>query len=208
MKITIQKFQELAAMSNLPMDETERAIKLVQVMTGKTTKQVEDMPIGAFNELCAKIAKVFDLTDGEPVSTIKVGKHWYHINHSIDKMSAGRYVEVATFSSDVIGNLHKIMGSIVQPKTWYGKILPYDSTKHEQYADDMLQADFSAAYHSAVFFYVLFKESIKNLQGYFLMEAMKAGQEEKAAHKTLTDLTNVLDGFILPKWCANLKISV
>lgn len=208
MKITIQKFQELAAMSNLPMDETERAIKLVQVMTGKTVHQVEDMPIGAFNELCAKIAKVFDLSEGKPVNNIKVGNRYYHINHSIDKMSAGRYVEVATFSSDVIGNLHKIMGSIVQPKTWYGKVLPYDSTKHEQYADDMLQADFSAAYHSAVFFYVLFKESIKNLQGYFLTAAIQAGQTEDKAHKTLTDLQSVLDGFILPKWCSNLKISV
>jgi hypothetical protein len=208
MNITIQKFQELAAISSMPLDETDRAIKLVQVMTGKTVQQVEDMPIGKFNELCAKIAKVFDLSNGKPVNTIKVGKKYYHINHSIDKMTAGRYVEVATFSSDVIGNLHKIMASIVQPKTWYGKILPYDSTKHEEYADDMLQADFSAAYHSAVFFYVLFRESIKNLQGYFLAAAMEAGKTEQEATKTLTDLQSVLGGFTLPRWCENLSISV
>ncbi len=208
MKITIQKFQELAAMSSLPMDETDRAVKLVQVVTGKTVDEVDAMPMVDFNRLCGKIAKLFDLTEGVPVNTIKANGRYYHINHSIDKMPAGRYVEVATFSSNVIENLHKIMASIVQPKTWYGKILPYDSTKHEQYADDMLQADFSAAYHSAVFFYVLFKESIKNLQGYFLAAAMEVGKTEAEATKTLIDLQSVLDGFILPKWCENLKISV
>lgn len=207
MRLSIQKFQELYAFSEMEMDDTDRAIKLVQTVTGKSQPEVEAMPLYQFNKLCNEITKAFDFSNGKPSTQIWVGKNLYRIHLNITSMSAGRYVEVATYSKNTIPNLHKIMASIIQPMTWYGKLLPYDATKHEQYADDMLKADFHTAYHSAVFFYALFSRSMKSLHPYLKAEALKKGASEAVLDKTLSDSQSILDGFILPKWLQKWSVS-
>lgn len=207
MRLSIQKFQELYAFSEMEMDDTDRAIKLVQIVTGKSQAEVEAMPLLKFNQLCSEITQTLDLSNGKPSTQIWVGRNLYRIHLNITSMSAGRYAEVATYSKHTIPNLHKIMASIVQPMTWYGKLLPYDAKKHEQYADDMLNADFHTAYHSAVFFYALFSRSMKSLHPYLKAEAMRKGASEQLVDQTLNDSQRILDGFILPKWLQKWSVS-
>lgn len=212
MKVTIEKFQELYEISQMELTEIDKSILLVQCLTGKSEKQVNDMPIEKFNALCKKISTTFDslkLDEGMPVNHIRANGRMYFMNYDIAKppMNAGRYVEVATFSGDVIGNLHKILATMANPMklTWRGyRLQKFDAVNHEQIANDMLKADFSVAYNSAVFFYALFKESIKNSHNYFLSLTENKAEMEK----TLDNLNEVMDGFITAKWYQNLKISV
>lgn len=207
MKLSIQKFQELYIISQTEMDDTDKAIRLVQVVTGKTQEEVEEMPLPQFNSLCGEINKLFDFSNGKPTRTIRVGKNFYRVHLDINNLNAGRYVEVVKFSKHTIPNLHKIMASIVQPCTWYGRLLPYQANKHEQYADDMLQADFHTAYHSAVFFYALFSNLMRSSQAYLKAEAVKKGAKPEHVEQVLRDSQNILDGFILPKWLRNFSAS-
>ena len=82
------------------------------------------------------------------------------------------------------------------------KLKKYDATEHEEIANDMLHLDFSVAYHAAVFFCALFKESIKALL--HSLELPKEKKEE--ANQIVQNLTKVMVGSTTPKWLQNLSV--
>jgi len=202
--VTIAKFQELYLIYLMDLPDFEKSFKLVQVYLGASEDEVDSLPLGKFNAICRELNELFEFRESEPVNKVVVNGRHYRLNLDIAKMSAGRYVEAVTFSENLIPNLHKIMATIAQPCTWWGKALPYDAREHEQYADDMLQVDFRLAYTAAVFFYQVFGKSIKSLSSFLIAEAVKMGANREEAQKTMADLSSILDGFIplkqLPKW--------
>ena len=212
MKITIFKFQQLYAISQMEIDELDKSILLVQTLLDKSQFEVETMKVKKFNKVCAEINKSFEifnkkLESDKPKQIVKVNGRWYFLNYEITKkpMNAGRYVEVASFSNDIIGNLHKILASMANPMelTWKGlKLKKYDATEHEEIANDMLHLDFSVAYHAAVFFCKVFNESIKALV--HSLELPKEKKEE--ANLILQNLTAAMGGFITPQWSQNLSV--
>ena len=212
MKMTIEKFQKLYAISQMELDEITRATLLVQSFTGMSEQQIDSLTPAKFNTLCSKIMDSFKTMEkmnelGKPKSYVKANGTWYFLNYDIAKppMNAGRYVEVATFGKDVIGNLHLIMSTMASPLKlcWKGmKIV--ENVNHEKVANDMLKLDFSVAYHSAVFFYAVFSKSIQSLSNYF--QSLTENKEQ--VKEVVANFTKHSDGFITAKWYQNLKISV
>jgi hypothetical protein len=211
MKLTIIKFQELYSISQSGLSEIDMATRLVQCFTGKSEDEIDGMQVSKFNKLCTEVQTLFNLHESRPYKYLQANGNWYRINFDITKMTAGRYVEVTTFSKDIINNLHKVMASICTPVkiTWMGfKELPYDALKHEDYANDMLDAPFYKAYQSMLFFSAVFRELIRSSRG-FLVSQMKAeGVSEKIAVRALEDLQTILDGSIQPKWLKSWKVAV
>jgi hypothetical protein len=196
----------------MEMDELDKSILLVQTLLDKSQFEVETMKVKKFNKVCAEINKSFEifnkkLESDKPKQIVKVNGRWYFLNYEITKkpMNAGRYVEVASFSNDIIGNLHKILASMANPMEWTLKglkVKKYDATEHEEIANDMLHLDFSVAYHAAVFFCALFNESIKALL--HSLELPKEKKEE--ANQIVQNLTKVMVGSTTPKWLQNLNV--
>ena len=212
MRLTIKKFQELHQASLTNLDEIDKSILLVQIFTGKSEYEINKMSIKKFNRLCANINKSFNKLSNnmlaeKPKNLIKANGKWYWLNLEINELTAGRYVETATYASDVIGNLHKLMATMCVPMKWSWKgLVPdkYNAEHHAKYAEDMLHADFNDAYQSCVFFYKLFSESMKALQS--SLEEDPMGKE--MLNQNLTIFNNLMDGYLMPNWSVNLKISV
>ena len=210
--MTIKMFQDLFAISQTEMEEIDKSILLVQAYTGKSEFEINKMSVKKFNRLCVKIKNAFDqmgkkMTEGKPKNLIKANGKWYWLNFEINEMTAGRYVETATFGSDIVGNLHKLMATMCTPMKWSWKgLVPdkYKAENHSKYADDMLQADFDHCYQACVFFYAVFSESMKVLQ--YSLEGEQTEKEMLNQH--LTSFKNLMDGCIMPSWYQNLKISV
>jgi len=201
--MTIKQFQELYYVATSKDLDLDKSIKMVGIVTNKTPEQVEAMSMVRFNLLCARVHNEFklfekDLLKSKPKKIVRVGKRFYRINYDIAKAKASTYVEVSTFSSDIIQNLHKVMASIVTPiKFKWGK---WVETEHEDLAKEMEKMDFEAAYHAAVFFYTLFSVSMKVIQPYLVGEMTKKGVTEAEATEILTISQNILDGFTMPRW--------
>lgn len=210
--MTIKMFQDLFTISQTEMDEIDKSILLVQAYTGKSEFEINKMSVKKFNRLCAKIKDAFDqvgkrMSEGKPKNLIKANGKWYWLNYEINEMTAGRYVETATFGADIVGNLHKLMATMCTPMKWSWKGLVLDKYKaenHSKYAEDMLQADFEHCYQACVFFYAVFNESMRALQ--YSLEGEQTEKEMLNQH--LMNFRNLMDGCITPSWLANLKISV
>ena len=207
--MTIKQFQELYFIAQNKEYDFDKSIKMVGVITGQTPEQIETMPMGKFNKVCQRIQKqfyVFDknLLKGKPKKLVMVNGRFYRINYKVDKkpITAGKYVEVLTFGTSIVENLHKVMASIVTPVTFMGK--PYHR-EHDEIAYDMESVNFEAAYHAAVFFYTQYKVSMQLIQPYLVKELTPMGVEKEAVIQTLSNLQNILDGFTMPKWSLNTR---
>jgi hypothetical protein len=215
MRVTIKMFQQLFAISNMELDEIEKSKLLIQTFTNKTENELENISVKKYNKLSRYIKSAFDLynknmLNNTPKNIVKANGRWYFLNYDIARppMNAGRYVEVATFSKDIIGNLHKIMSTMATPMKWtlFG-LKPVEVKTyydHERVANDMLHMDFKHAYHAAVFFWAVFAKSIENSQSYFQTIAT----DKTKVTEVLNDLRKHSDGFSQAKWYQNLKISV
>ena len=208
--MTIKQFQELYFIAQNKEYDFDKSIKMVGVITGQTPEQIETMPMCKFNKVCQRIQKqfyVFDknLLKGKPKKLVMVNGRFYRINYKVDKkpITAGKYVEVLTFGTSIVENLHKVMASIVTPVTFMGK--PYHR-EHDEIASDMESVNFEAAYHAAVFFYTQYKVSMQLIQPYLVKELTPMGVEKEAVIQTLSNLQNILDGFTMPKWSLNTRV--
>ena len=199
--MTIKQFQELYYVATSDDMDFDKSIKMVGIVTGKTPEQVERMSMIKFNFLCGMVHRQFkifekDLMKGKPKKIFRVGKRFYRINYDVIKCKSSTYVEVSTFSTDIIQNLHKIMASIVTPvKFKWGRWV-----EHEELASDLEQMDFEVAYHAAVFFYTLFNASMQVIQPYLVNEMIKKGIAKEKAEKILMNSQSILDGFTMPRW--------
>jgi predicted translin family RNA/ssDNA-binding protein len=214
LKLTIKKFQELFAISQMETDEITKSSLLVQCLTDKTEAEIDRMKPEQFGKLCKQVNDAFDIVgkkieNSKPTNYVRANGNWYFMNYDIAKppMNAGRYVEMATFSNDIIGNLHLIMATMANPMEWSLKGLrlkKYDAINHDKVAEDMLHLDFEVAYHSAVFFYAVFSKSIQSFQNYF--KSITKNQTELEA--AMENFTRISGGYTTAKWYQNLKISV
>jgi hypothetical protein len=210
--MTVEKFQELYVISQMETDEVSKSMLLAQSFTGLDEETINKMSPKRFNRLCSNILKDFDVlkTDWDntnPKAIIYANGRYYQMNYDISKKpnNAGKYVELATFSEDMINNLHKILATMATPLkvTWKG--LKPTERDHPDIADDMLKAEFKVAYQAAVFFYIVFKESMKSLSTYLIEELPMEKRAEFL--KAMELLTSISDGFTLPKWYLNWKAS-
>jgi hypothetical protein len=192
----------------MDINEAEKSALLVQEFTGLSEAQVNKMPLKKFNKLCKSINEKFEtygkeLDDKKPQKYVAVKGRLYLLEYDLAKppMNAGRYVELATYSDDIIGNLHKIMATMCTPLKFTFKGLKRKEKNHRLVAEDMLDIDFEVAYHSAVFFYAVFSKSIQASATYF----KTISTETAKVDEVMKNLAEFTDGFITAKWYRNLK---
>ena len=149
----------------------------------------------------------------------KRGKHYfaeYRVNgrryrciYDIRNLPTARYLETKYFANDIVFNLHKIGASLVSPLkfTWKGfKLCKYDASKHEDYANDLLEAKFVEVYGSVVFFCQIFKTLIENSKDYLMLESQMNDQMKMVGQLVEALWTN-LDGFTKLPLLPNMKKS-
>jgi hypothetical protein len=211
--MTVAQFQEVYKISNYALNDEDKAVQYVKAMTGYNTEQINAMSLKQFNKVCTKVSKAFsikmqNIEKDKPRKFYMACGKLYRFNYDLKRppFNAGRYIEVATFSADIIGNLHLILASMATPYKWLRPTKP-DAWQHELIADDMKQLDFAAAYHAAGFFYAVFTQSMKALHPYLVQEMTAKMIPEAEANQILQGLHQTLDGFTMPKWYQNLNLS-
>jgi len=174
------------------------AVKTLAILTNRTEAQIDSLSL---DELSHQIKYISFLNESQPNAKpqdyIKVNGKKYKCIYDIRNMPYARYMETKFFGNDVMNNLHKIGASMVMPmkKTWFGwKVDEYDASKHEEYANDLLEASYESVYGSVVFFCHIYVQSINNLADYLKQKLTSQGIPKNEAEETITALCNVLDG--------------
>lgn len=175
------------------------AVKTLAILTNRTESEIDSLSL---DELGRQIKGIAFLNESQPSPKpqdyIKVNGRKYKCIYDIKNMPYARYMETKFFGSDVMNNLHKIGASMVMPmkKTLFGwKVDKYDAGKHEEYANDLLEASYESVYGSIVFFCQVYTQSINNLADYLRKKMSEKAETKTQAEAATTILCNVLDGF-------------
>jgi hypothetical protein len=213
-ELTVWQYQQIyPIVTNAEKDWTNLDVetKLVGILYNLTDTQVDSLSITQFNNLKKTLGFLDEQIEGKPVKYTEVKGKRYRFIYDIQQIKAARYIETKVFSTDLVGNLHKLAASMVMPqrKTWYGKWIDdkYDAAKHSEYADDLQASNFIHIYHSVVFFYQVYRNWIEVSQGYLVKEMMSQGMTMEMALKGVQTLCEILDGSIAPNLLPTTKIS-
>jgi hypothetical protein len=214
--ISVDKYQRYVKLVS-EIKDTEDAIEiwdfnisLVALMYDRTIRQVECMTNQDFIQDLKALDFLKEQMPDKPIKSFRVNGHWYRLAYDARKVrnvadlakfyNAGDVISVKQFSSDFVGNIHKVMASLVVPqKKAFGMKfdLPYDYQKHEQYSEDMLEAPITAIYGYCLFFCKVFEKQIKALVDYLGEDLNMTAPEIRTK---ILHLQRVMDGFtMLPK---------
>lgn len=210
--ISVWQYQNIVkTLANKQDDEIEKSFKLIGIVYNMTENQVDSLTQAEYKAKLKECDFLNSLPEGKPVKIIKVNGRRYRPIYDINKMPFGRYVESKAFVGDIYGNLHKLGATMVMPqkKNWLGLWVDdkYDASNHEDYAEDILQANFQDVYFSLVFFYQVFRNWIEVTRDYLVTKMMMTGQTKEQCSQVVADLCSILDGIIQPNLLPTTKIS-
>jgi len=210
--ISVWQYQNIVkTLANKDDDDIDKSYKLIGIVYNMTENQVDSLTQAEYTAKLKECDFLNTMPEGKPVKVIKVNGKRYRLIYDVTRMPFGRYVESKAFVGDIYGNLHKLGATMVMPqkKNWFGLWVDdkYDASKHEDYADDILQANFQDVYFSLVFFYQVYRNWIEVTRGYLVTKMMMTGQTKAQCNQVVTDLCSILDGIIQPNLLPTTKIS-
>lgn len=209
--ISVWQYQQIVkALANKDLDEIDKSLKTICIVYNMTENQVNSLKQAEYKTKLKECDFLNTLPQGKPVKIIKANGKRYRPIYDVTKMPFARYVESKAFASDIYGNLHKLGATMVMPqkKNWLGMWVDdkYDAGKHEEYAEDILQANFQEVYFTLVFFYQVFRNWIEATQDFLVAKMMMTGKTREQCSQVVADLCNILDGNIQPNLLPITKI--
>ena len=209
-KINVFQYQQMLPV--LKMEDTiQQDGRLISILYNITENEVDNLSLMTYLKYKDSLSFLRTEITGKPVRYIKVNKKRYRCVYDVRNMPSGRYIESKVFSKDFGNNLHKISASMVIPqkKNFFGFWVDdkWDASKHEEYALDLLEANFAEVYHSIVFFYQVYRNWMEVSKDYLIAKMMEAGMNHSEAKKEILSLLSILDGNIVPRLLPTTKIS-
>lgn len=119
-KLPIGKYNEIVKLCETEMDEVDRKVKIVGILTGLTDDEVLALPITDFTECCAK-AKFIDLPCPETLipsvsKSYPVGGFNLVPVTDMRKVTTAQYIDFLAFSKDKEHNIVEMLSCFLVPK--------------------------------------------------------------------------------------------
>ena len=119
-KLPIGKYNEIVKLCETEMDEVDRKVSIVAILTGLTEDGVLALPITDFTECCAK-AKFIDLPCPETLipsvsKSYPVGEFNLVPVTDMRKVTTAQYIDFITFSKDKEHNIVEMLSCFLVPK--------------------------------------------------------------------------------------------
>lgn len=185
--ITVGQFiQMLDIEQNENLNMVEKQQKMLSVIEGVPEEVYDYIKYRELVQLYAeKIAFFQTMPEAKPVDYIQLKNRRYKFSFELSEMTSGQYIDTNVLGSDLM-QLHKIAATFFLPMEG-DKYLEYGTIPHSVVAEELLEAKFIEVYGCWLFFYLLYKELIKDI-----ITSSEMKEEVKA---TLLRLWNVGDGY-------------
>lgn len=199
--ITVGQFQEIWKVNKSEIEPEEKMTEMVSILSGKTTNEVDSMPVLEFNKLAVQIKEMLS----QPLPNVETPKMLcgYKMCYEPGKLNRGQYVTLMHFvKGDVVENCHYILATLA-----YDPVTnKHHAERHKEIAEELQEAKIVDVYAATVFFCDLFKASMRSLQSYLVSELLTKGATPKMAVEAITTLMEDLDGYLMPSKLQTSKV--
>ena len=116
-EMTLQMYEHLSKIAESDTDDIEKQIQMVSVLTGKTTKEVEDLPISEYHSLAKKTVFLMREPEIEQIksNTVKINERVYVITNDVTKITTAQYIDFQEYMKQG-KNLANVLSTLLVPK--------------------------------------------------------------------------------------------
>ena len=178
-EMTLQMYEHLSKIAESDTDDIEKQIQMVSVLTGKTTKEVEDLPISVYHDLAKKTVFLMREPEIEQIksNTVKINERVYVITNDVTKITTAQYIDFQEYMKQG-KNLANVLSTLLVPK---GE--KYGDADFLEVKKDIERLPICTALGLYAFFLQRFAKLIANML-HCSMSALKS-EEEKTKAKEL-----------------------
>ncbi len=189
--VTIEQFQALQKILAEKGDEYATNMAIISIMSGVPVDEIETYALKTYAKCMRTLSFLSEQLVGEVQKAVEFGGLRYDVITDVYKLNGGQYITLMHLMKDpdkVIDQLHEIMAVFLVPKekTWWGwKSQKYNSKKHKEIAEAMLQAPMTIVQPLSAFFLTSYLKSAKHI---LESSVRKAEKIKKQAEKKLRRL--------------------
>lgn len=177
--MTLQMYEHLSKIAESDTDDIEKQIQMVSVLTGKSVKEVEDLPISVYHDLAKKTVFLMREPAVEQIksNTVKINERVYVITNDVTKITTAQYIDFQEYMKQG-KNLTNVLSTLLVPK---GE--KYGEADFLEVKKDIERLPICTALGLYAFFLQRFAKLIGNML-HCSMSALKS-EEEKTKAKDL-----------------------
>jgi len=187
--ITISQYIDLLPSAYKGMNEVEKVIHSLSILTEQSKDEVRALSIDQAKEYNSKLSFLNELPSSHYKATFKLNGVRYRVEPNANKMSAGSYITTMHLFQDLANdpekiekNLHIILAQVVQPIKRKGfKWVNYEIDRMKIAEDFYNGLSMEVAYPICVFFCHLSKHLIPIIEDY----------STKTLKRTMKELTQM-----------------
>ena len=189
--VTVEQFQALQRILAEKGDEYATNVAIISIMSGVPVDEIETYSLKTYAKCMQTLSFLSEQLLGQVQKVVEFGGLRYDVITDVYKLNGGQYITLMHLMKDpdkVIDHLNEIMAVFLVPKkkTWYGwKKQPYDSEKHKEVAEAMLQAPMTIVQPLSAFFLSSYLMSAKHI---LESSVRKAEKIKKQAERKLRRL--------------------
>ena len=116
-EMTLQMYEHLSNIAESDTDDIEKQIQMVSVLTGKSVKEVEDLPISEYHSLAKKTVFLMREPAVEQIksNTVKINERVYVITNDVTKITTAQYIDFQEYMKQG-KNLANVLSTLLVPK--------------------------------------------------------------------------------------------
>lgn len=178
-EMTLQMYEHLSKIAESDTDDIEKQIQMVSVLTGKSVKEVEDLPISVYHDLAKKTVFLMREPAVEQIksNTVKINERVYVITNDVTKITTAQYIDFQEYMKQG-KDLANVLSTLLVPK---GE--KYGEADFLEVKKDIERLPVCTALGLYAFFLQRFAKLIGNML-HCSMSALKS-EEEKTKAKEL-----------------------
>ena len=178
-EMTLQMYEHLSKIAESDTDDIEKQVQMVSVLTGKSVKEVEDLPISVYHDLAKKTVFLMREPEIEQIksNTVKINERVYVITNDVTKITTAQYIDFQEYMKQG-KNLANVLSTLLVPK---GE--KYGDADFLEVKKDIERLPICTALGLYTFFLQRFAKLIGNML-HCSMSALKS-EEEKTKAKEL-----------------------
>lgn len=178
-EMTLQMYEHLSKIAESDTDDIEKQIQMVSVLTGKSVKEVEDLPISVYHDLAKKTVFLMREPAVEQIksNTVKINERVYVITNDVTKITTAQYIDFQEYMKQG-KDLANVLSTLLVPK---GE--KYGEADFLEVKKDIERLPICTALGLYAFFLQRFAKLIGNML-HCSMSALKS-EEEKTKAKEL-----------------------
>lgn len=202
--LTVRQYQEIVAIQTSGMEEEDKIIQSMCVLTGISESEVEELTLPEFNKIGRELAFIFskDIPEHKPPKYLRIGGKLHGITYNPKRLSYYQFSDIqAWITQNTIANMHKIVASLTYPVKRYGFLHvngKNEVSKHPEISEAVLDCLYKDVHAVCVFFSLLWNNSIKALADCLAKDSPEImTKEQREQMKELLQAASV--GFTTPK---------